>query len=294
MKKISNLTNPMARFATILLGLSLFILAACGHLKNLKSAQNHFNECTRDKVFFEFKADADGSQVQGQASQCYNLAYSDVKKALSNPKALRKDDVLANAYNIKALCEWQLKMYDAAQESANEAEKEFIALQDRGISNPRDLLVMKMLPNLIEINKAKDNLSTFTAAGLPSFKGGRDYYVQNIFNTDGNRPGKLQSAIQKINKIREAPSGNNDLTVYMIQAQLAGLKSWANSIEKLLFESAKADPNLSDAQKVEALKFWPTQRTALDKQKKELLDALIKFQPLGKDDPQVKFWDALI
>jgi len=294
MRQLANLKTHSVRLSAILVFAILFFLAGCGHLKNLKSAQTKFNQCAEQDNLWVFKAEADGYEVRTPPSLCYDAAYSDVKKALKNPGALRKDDVLANAYKIKALCEWRLKMYDAAQESANEAVKEYLVMEGRGIAMPRDLMLMKVLPNLIEIDKAKDSLTAFTATEMPSFKNCRNYYLENIFNSEGNKAGKLQLAIQKINKIRDAPNGNPDLGGYLIQAQLAGLKSWANSIEKLLFESAKADTSLSDAGKKEALKFWPTQRTALEKQKKELLEALIKLKPLGKDDPLVKFWDDLI
>lgn len=289
MKQRLNLKAHSMKLAAMLA--SILLLSACGHLMHLDRAQNNFNQGAALENQLRFNPQ---SEVSTSPYLYYNMAYAELGKALKNKGALSKDDVLANAYTIKALCEWKLKMYSQAEKSADVALAEYLDMERKGMLMPRDKALMQALPYLMEIDKVKSHLYAFHAPDSLAYPSALEHYQQYIFNSSPDQAAKLEAAIHKLGNIRTQLEGSEDMSVYLLLSQLAALKAWSDGLD-FLRQSIGKDSALSrDAQR-EAREFRTAQREQhLNPLKEELLEALRKLLPKEQGAPLVGYWSERI
>ncbi len=278
-----------AACAALLVGLTA--LSSCAHLMYLDQAQNQFNRAATLENEMRFNPQA---EVPASPTLYYNSAYAAVNKALGNKGALDKDNVLANAYTIKALCEWKLAMYDQAQKSADDAHAEYLALERKGILMPRDKALMKALPHIMSIDRAKNELYKFYAGSNIGFDAARNHYLTEIHDPAPDKTGKLEASLQKLGEARSGIQGNEDLVVYFALSHLAGLKTWSDGLD-FLRQRAAADTSLDPQAKTKAGEFILMQRDkALLPAKEELLGILRKLLPEDQAKPLEQYWNRRI
>ena len=291
MKHRLNVKHSANRLTALLVLAGLSLFSACISIRHLDHAQDNFNRGAALENQLRFNPQ---TEVLTSPSLYYNSAYSDVNKALQKKDDLKKDDLLANALAIKALCEWRLKMYDEAKKSADSAMEQILGLERKGIRLPRDKTLMEALPSLIAVEQAHQSLYALQKPALASLAAARDHYTTEIYNADPAKEAKLEEVLKKIEAIRAKVTDIEDLSLYLVQSELTALKTWSDALD-FLRQSANKDASLSDSAKKEAREFCSKQRSDfLDPQKKELIEELSKLLPQGTDDPLVKYWDRLI
>lgn len=285
---MKHLTFLKSSLTAVILAL---VLSSCSHLMYLDSAQQNFNQAASLDNEMRFNPRAD---VPTSPSLYYGTAHAFVEKALQNKSALKKDDVLANAYSIKALSEWKLYRYDAAKATARLALLEYEALEeDKKLFMPRDKALMEVLPFLVDLDQSKRGLYTFFAGTMPGYEQAKDHYFSNIFHPDTEKSPLLETAVAKIDMTRSKLEGNNDLAAYFVSSQLAGLKTWSDALD-FLRQSANKDNTLSDSDKQEAKAFLAEQyKLHIKPQKEKLLSSLVLLMPKPEAEKMKSFWDDL-
>jgi len=285
---MKSLIRMKSSFAAITLALAL---SSCSHLMYLDSAQQNFNRAAALDNEMRFNPRAD---VPASPSLYYSTAHAFAEKALQNKAALKKDDVLANAYSIKALSEWKLYRYDAAKATAKLALLEYQSLEeDKKLFMPRDKALMEALPFLTDLDQSKRGLYTFFAGTMPGYEQAKDHYLSNVFHPDADKSPRLETAVSKIETIRAQLDGNNDLSLYFVSSQLAGLKTWSDALD-FVRQSANKDNSLSDSAKQEARAFVAEQyKLHIKPQKEKLLSTLGGLMPKPEAEKMKSFWDDL-
>lgn len=285
---MKNFARIKSSFIAIILALTL---SSCSHLMYLDSAQQNFNRAAALDNEMRFNPRAD---VPASPSLYYSTAHAFAEKALQNKSALKKDDVLANAYSIKALSEWKLYRYDAAKASAKLALLEYQTLEeDKKLFMPRDKALMEALPFLTDLDQSKRGLYTFFAGTMPGYEQAKDHYLSNIFHPDADKSPVLETAVSKIETIRSQLDGNNDLALYFVSSQLAGLKTWSDALD-FVRQSANKDNALTDSAKQEAKAFAAEQyKLHIKPQKEKLLSSLGLLMPKPEAEKMKSFWDDL-
>lgn len=284
--------KKLARFTTGLAVLVLLLaLSSCSHLIYLDSAQQNFNRAAALDNEMRFSP---RSEVPASPSLYYSTAHAFVEKALQNKSALKKDDVLANAYTIKALSEWKLYRYDDAKKTARLALLEYRALEeDKKLFMPRDKALMEALPYLVDLDSAKLALYDNFAGATPGFEQAKKYYILRIFHPDADKSPQLETAVLKIDMVRSQLEGNNDLALYFVSSQLAGLKTWSDALD-FLRTSVSKDNSLPDSAKQEARAFITEQyKLYIKPQKEKLLADLSRLAPKPEVEKMKSYWDDL-
>jgi len=285
---MKNFARIKSSFVAITLALAL---SSCSHLMYLDSAQQNFNRAAALDNEMRFNPRAD---VPASPSLYYSTAHAFAEKALQNKTALKNDDVLANAYSIKALSEWKLYRYDEAKASAKLALLEYQTLEeDKKLFMPRDKALMEALPFLTDLDQSKRGLYTFFAGTMPGYEQAKDHYFSNIFHPDADKSPILETSVSKIETIRSQLDGNNDLALYFVSSQLAGLKTWSDALD-FVRQSSNKDNSLTDSAKQEAKAFAAEQyKLHIKPQKEKLLSSLGLLMPKPEAEKMKSFWDDL-
>ncbi|MCB0572128.1 MAG: hypothetical protein KDC66_20320 [Phaeodactylibacter sp.] len=281
----------MKKYLTLFYISAVLLFSGCTHLLYLDSAMDYFNQGANLENQLRFQPEAGAS---ASPTMYYSMAYSGLNKALEKQKEeLRKDHVLGSTYTVKALCEWKLKLYDKAIQSADAAVEELLAMdQATGIKMPRDMALMEALPALIEVEKAKESLFSLREQTEATLEEARSYYVSSIFDPDAEKAATLEQAIKKIGEIQKKARGNDELSVYFVQSQLAGLKTWSDAIDLL----RQKEKGLDEASKREAQEFRKAQRDQfLEPEKGRLLERLGSLLPPGEPGGRlIDYWKKII
>ncbi|MCO6476912.1 MAG: hypothetical protein J5I94_09850 [Phaeodactylibacter sp.] len=286
-------------FIYCFLPFSLTLLTSCRHLIHLDRAQNNFNRGSALENQLRFNPQSD---VSVSPAIYYTLAYAELGKAMANKTGqLRNDNVLASTYTLKALCEWKLKRYQKAEQSAKDALEEMRKMQQKmgkdAIALPRDEALMRALPFLMEIDKVKDTLYSFHSS-TPPFEKGKMHYLQFIFDPDTTQAARLEEAIREIGRIQQTAGASEELAAYFTMARLAGLKTWSDALNFLL-SCIREDDALQGADNRPA---WEEARTwqkeqgdqHLDEREEELLEKLRMLAPGERGQRLSDYWAELI
>lgn len=201
----------MKTYTTIL---GFLLLTACGGFKELQNAQDHFSKAASIELQNQF----DPQNISlDHPDNWYQLAYSNVKKALQNTPSLERDSLLGMAYSLKALCEWKLQKYQLAEISRK-------AALNRIKTANRNYALMTALPDLI-------HMDVTTAALKQTFLNINPQGEQIIHFFQTYFPeGKQWKHIK--NAMLQTPDEKATL-IYLVQAQLSGLKSWSDALDGL-------------------------------------------------------------
>lgn len=247
--------------------ISLILVSACGGFKELQSAQDQFSRAASIELNNQF--DPKNVTLENP-DNWYQLAYSNVKKALQNTSSLERDSLLGMAYSLKALCEWKLQKYNSAEISRKAALNR--------IHNPnRNFALMTALPDLITIDATAEALrQTF-----PSIHPKGDQIIlffQEHFPQINHWP-LIKSAIRQTQDEKATQ-------IYLIQAQLTGLKGWSDALDGL-------------KQYMDAGNSYPAVlREIFAKQYQQYLEEKSQALNLLKSDPSLReiytYWNTLL
>jgi len=257
MEKTNQMKIPT--FRTYLLGLLFLILmSSCKHLIHLDRAQDAFNQGATLENAQQFNPSAtlqraanpaaisqlsEQNLVSGSPEGYYNLAYSELNKALQNKNSLEKDSVLPSALSLRALTEWKLGKPREAIATADEA---LSSMEATGIELPRDKAVMTAMRGLVAIDLAfqasqelenmKNKQIDGEGADTPSavYQNAKNLYQERLWGEQENE-GNIRLALIRIDEAKAIPGKNHPVQGYLVLSQMSGLKTWGDSIA-LLFD----------------------------------------------------------
>ena len=298
------MTNSKPKFLTffknrLLLGrlsffaLVLFVVQGCASLVSIDKAQDLFSKGAEieNKQTFNFQ-----NLDPISPASYYNLAYTEVKGAIAADEAkLKQDGILANAYTLKALCEWKLKNYTQARISSDKAYKLFEESESQGIFMPRDKALMGALDGLILTDMVNDSimlLNQMKALGIDLEKAMR-FYTQNISDPDADKEGRMEQAVTIIGenkaKVTNIPAMNN----YFLMCQLASMKVWSDGMDYLdnaLINNQNAPENL----RVSVNQLLDKDNQVYKEKRDALLGALETLFEGQEDQSMYLYWKKLL
>ncbi|HMQ48712.1 MAG TPA: hypothetical protein PKA00_15120 [Saprospiraceae bacterium] len=278
------------RLLVITLLLALF--SSCAHLVHLDRAQNTFNRGAEMENRIRFSAD---NRTPISPTLLYNQAYAEVQKSLKQEGKLKSENVLGNAYCIKALCEWKLKNYAEAEKSAVKALDIFLDMEEKShIEMARDKVIMETLPIMINIEKTWSEVQTYYQPDNNTFSTGKSHFLTHVYNPSAAEQGNLEKYLSELEEKRLEQQHNEELHNYLLLSQLAGLKNWSNALDYLR-SCITEDIALQGRDREEATQFLFQQKEEdFKKQKDRLLAELAKILPDGEQHPMYKFWNRIM
>jgi hypothetical protein len=224
----------------------LLCFASCGeHLQSLELAQNQFNKGAKLELEQLFSPSVPPTGEKPRSF--YESAYQAAKKGLQNKAGLDKDSVGVQLFIIKALCEWKLGHFDLVDASIADADAANKQLERKGIALPRDRVLIKALPPLVEAGKIKRELDTLLAKkAQTSAAAARQNFSKLIFDPLSHK-GRLELAIKGLNNLD--PGSNQELNISLTQSTLAAFKIWSDGYDYLRSCNVN-DRSLSDDEKM--------------------------------------------
>ncbi len=249
----------------ILLG--LLVLTACAGFKELQNAQNQFSRAATIELTHQF----DPQNISlDDPDNWYQLAYSNVKKALQNSTSLERDSLLGLAYSLKALCEWKLKKYELVEISRK-------AALNRIHTPNRNYALMTALPDLITI----DQTATALRQTFPNIHPKGDLIIPFFEKhfPEGHHWPHIESAILQTQEEKAT-------LIYLLQAQLSGLKGWSDALDELkqYMDAGNSYPNVL--------------REIFAHQYQQYLEEKAQAMDLLKGDPSLReiyaYWNVLL
>lgn len=276
------------RFATQLICLfSLLWLSSCC-TQRLSRAQDDFNNFEEKYKEIQLElSDKESIPYQG----FFEDAYEDVQSALGKKSCLEQDYLLADAYLIKALCEFRLDIYDKSRNSANKAITEYFDMESKGLSfqMERKKLAQILLIQL-DIEQSGKELKTFYSSENKNYDQAKSYHLSSIYDQSATDQAKLEEAISEMEDFKLSVEGNNPLAIALISSQLAGLKIWSDGISKF-WESKAAGATMTRQQLND---YIDEEEKHLLPRKKELLEELESLLTPDQATRWVKWWDDRI
>lgn len=282
----------MKKYFHLLLASTLLLLSSCAHLMHLDRAQSTFNQGAELENKLKFSPQ---SEVAASPESFYAMAYAEVKNALKQEGQLKEDQLLGNAYTIKALCEWKLKKYDDAVKTADDAVGTFLQMESKGIRMPRDKAVMEALPFIIQIDKSREHFLDLPPPEKSSFADAQSHYLAVIADPDSlDKAGTLIHAINKLENARQNVKHNYELSTYFLLTELAALKAWSDCNGYLSDCIAKGKAFSNTDERKKAVKFFTDQDKAFVTKKDSLLIDLGKILPDGEENVLYKYWKIVM
>jgi len=232
----------------------------CAGLKDYQKAQNSFNQgatlemnIRAKSVSTELPASPDLERMfpaatppdpSSRPEAYYNGAYAQVNKALTKSSKLKSNDVLGEALTIKSLCEWKLKKYNEACETAKSAAAELDMEQETAA---RDKVLMAALSGLVAIDLAHDTIVKMrkllldTAENpdrmspeqaLALYEQSKMHFEEFVFSRQISR-NSIWQGIQTLDDAKMKGESTHPIQRYLLLSQLAGLKNWTDALDAI-------------------------------------------------------------
>ena len=186
--------------------LTLVLISSCAtieHARDLREAQELFNTAAELENQLSIDASANQSITQsGRISTGYTTSLAMVTFLINEKEDdLRKDNLLGTAYVLKALSEWKLGQYKAAQATSTAAQNSNASFF------PRDEALLAAISGLIKNDTAYEQMT---------LKNGD--YTETI--------AMFSAAIAEIGERIGDDPNQNHIRMYLLTSQLASLKNW--------------------------------------------------------------------
>lgn len=220
---------PLLRFTLSVI--VIVLLGGCvSHVKELRDAQDQFSMAASLENQSKLDPRKLDAAAVGSITTSYRISLATVSGLIDKNKGdLEKDKLLGVAFTLKALTEWRLGEYGAADQTLNEAKN-----LPEGVMFPRDLALLDALRGLIKNDQAYRQMVDLTE------KRGTEEELAKI--SYKSIKSLLEGALADIDKGMRIDSGNDNLRLYFLVCKLAALKNWKdlrgdNRIEKIDPES---------------------------------------------------------
>lgn len=259
------------------------------------------DEIARLNDLYQAQQPADESRVP---AYYYAQALAGANKALRGSSQLAKNQMLDNTYAIKALSQWKLGQYEAADETAKEAEP-LLADEQQDENDVRDLAMMRALPGLMNIDQAFAGLQQMKllAAGVEQVRGAGEaarkelyesikaQYEKSVTDETDGAP-SVSRGLALIERAADlTPASEEALQVYLINAKLAGLDNWGDLLQEVFVASRR----LSVSQFAPDESEWiRSERSRYDEAVDSALEKLRSMLPDGEESAVYQFWFGIL
>jgi len=267
---------------------SLFYLSSCC-TQRLSRAQDDFNKFEEEyrKIQLEL-SDQEANPYQ----EFFEDAYQDVQLAIDRKSCLKKDDLLADAYLMKALCEFRLDLYDKARKSANKAITEYFDMERKGLSFQKERKELAQILLLqLDIEQYGKALKSFYSLELKNYDQAKAYHTLNIYDQAAGSKAKLEESIEKLGDFKPMVESSDPLLIMLVSTQLAGLKIWSDGIDEF-WQSTAAGASMTKEQANNYVE--EEEQNHLLPIKKKLLNELEELLTTDQAEKWVKWWDDRI
>ncbi len=269
----------------------IIALQSCASLVPLDRAQDLFSKGANieNKSVFDFN-----NFNAISPSSYYNLAYAEVKEALKQKGRLRKDSVLANAYALKALCEWKLKRYAKADSSANAALQLFRSYEKAGLYMPRDKAVMVAMEGLILTDQVNDELFNRKSQLNDDTEEAKQFFMTQIHNLEAEKSSKIEQAMLVLENAKaEVKPAVPAVETYFLMCQLSAMKVWSDGIDYLM-NVLQEDGSMSFEEKAAVNQFIEKEQSTFLREKVKYLEMLKDQLPGKESNPTYLHWDKIL
>lgn len=261
-------------------------------------------ELPTDFIFFDDLYKASSSVDATMAfSKYYEKAIAEANTALKGESQLKKNNMLDNAYAIKALTQWRQGNYDEANQLASMAEP-LLSQDNGGEDDIRDLAMMQALPGLINIEKAYDALEVSKKAmgdlAETSNLGAEERHVvynnvkaiyEQSVTDDTDGAASIFRGLSLIQRAIDNVDDNDAIVLYLRNAQLASMDTWGDLLVNVFTTSRR----LSISQFAPDENAWINdQRQEYDKLLNDYLSNLADELPGGEDNKLYKYWKKVL
>lgn len=173
------------------------------HASKLQEAQDLFNEAADMENTLKSEGMPESlTSPNNRIEAAYRTSHAMVSSLIQKQRTqLSQDDLLGTAYTLKAIIEWRLGEYAAANQTVREVDSMQVSVF------PRDEALLAALPSLIQNDKAKH----FMDMKSESF----DTIVD-----------LLSSSISDLDSVMQIAPSMNSMRLYLLTSQLAALKNW--------------------------------------------------------------------
>lgn len=154
------LRSSAKTFALVTFCACAMMLSACGGATALRNAQDAFNKASaidtrqlfKERRNIQPNAELDKT-LETEKPEIYYRAALDYLESINDfndKQSLQRDGLWSTKLTLEALCHWKLGHYEEARAIANKGVK--LATE---IAEPRDKIVLTILPALIKIDQAE-------------------------------------------------------------------------------------------------------------------------------------------
>lgn len=270
--------------------LTFIALSGCVSIAHLEQAQDAFSKGAELENSLKF--DTRQSITGASPGTYYAMAYASVKKALDKSPALEKDLLLGNAQALKALCEWKLKDYNNAEQSALVAYNTLGNYEKEGLYLPREKAMMMALKGLILIETSGDSLALLTRQGWPAPTEAVSRFEQLIAGSEG-KGGKIALAMDILEDAAQNISPDHDVQAYLVLCRLSGLKVWSDGID-FVKNSIDEDRTLDNNARTAYYGKLNQSRQQFLQLKENGLRALAGYLPQKDSNPTYRYWQMIL
>lgn len=267
--------------------LTFIALSGCVSIAHLEQAQDAFSKGAELENSLKF--DTRQSLTGASPGTYYAMAYAAVKKALAKSSNLDKDLLLGNAQALKALCEWKLKDYDAAEQSALIAYQTLGNYENEGLYLPRDKAMMMALKGIILIEMSGDSLALLGRRGWPN----PDEAVLLFEKLIAGKEGKITLALGILDDAAQHTSPDHDIQAYLVLCRLSGLKVWSDGID-FVKNSIDEDRTLDNNARTAYYGKLNQSRQQFLQLKENGLRALAGYLPQKDSNPTYRYWQMIL
>lgn len=207
---------------TLFIALLLSVTGCISHVKELRDAQDQFN--TAASLENQFKIDPmRGDPVSlNNIANSYRQSLKTVSELIDKKKGdLEKDNMLGLAYTLKALAEWRLGDYKAADNTADMAKQLGVL--------PRDRAVLESLRGLMKNDQAYMQMMKIK---YPDASTKRYTY--------GEVKDLLTGALKDMDSGMTTDSAGENIRLYFLVSKLIVLKNWADLFGMVLNKQIEA------------------------------------------------------
>ena len=178
------------------------------HVASVESAQIEFNKASEKEIeLLSVRANNNNaSDEMAEVASSYNSVHKTISSLiLERRDDLKKDNLLGQAYTIKALTEWKTGKSNEALSTIDEASNSGVSFL------ARDNALMKALPSLIKNDEAKELMDN----------------KQGTFTALSNQ---LEESVLGFNNAISSDSEMDNSRLYLLTSQLGVMKNWSDLI----------------------------------------------------------------
>lgn len=199
------------------LSIALIALSSCSavqkvanveHVAAVEEAQVVFNNATEQEIELMSASATDDDRAEKMSGVIanYNTALVTVSSLIQNQRdALEEDNLLGQAYTIKALSEWKTGKSTQALSTIDEASNSGVTFL------PRDNALMSALPSMIKSNEAKELMDE----------------KESTFNALSSQ---LEESVLGLSSAMSSGPEMDNSRLYLLTSQLGIMKNWSDLI----------------------------------------------------------------